>query len=128
MGNVRVVVDTNVWLNYLFFSNTATIKTVRLLFSDKYAVIATEQILEEARNVLSRDKFERLLPLDLRMAFYFEIGELSEIITPTSAITVCRDPKDNIFLEAALDENAGEWGQVLNVAFDQKYINSTFKT
>ncbi len=106
MAEVRVVVDTNIWLNYLFFKNAATSQTVRLLFSQGHTVIASEQTLEEVRNVLSREKFDRILPLELRLAFYFEIGELSEIIKPTSAITVCRDPKDNMFLEAALDGKA----------------------
>lgn len=106
MDKVRVVVDTNVWLNYLFFNNSTTSQTVRLLFSQEYAVIASDQTLEEARNVLSRDRFDRILPLELRLAFYFEIGELSKIITSTSTITICRDSKDNMFLEVALDGKA----------------------
>ena len=56
MANVRVVVDTNVWLNYLFFNNISTIQTVRFLFSEDCTVLASNQILEEARNVLGREK------------------------------------------------------------------------
>ncbi len=106
MAEVRVVVDTNVWLNYLFFNNTATMETVERLFSEECIVIASDQTLEEVRIVLNRNKFDRILPLDLHLAFFFEVGALSEVIVPTSTVTACRDPRDNMFLEAALDGDA----------------------
>jgi len=106
MDNVRAVVDTNVWLNYLFFNNSSTIQTVRFLFSEDCTVIASSQTLNEAYDVLCRERLSRVLPSDLRLAFYFEIGQISQLITPTSTVTACRDPRDNMFLEAALDGDA----------------------
>ena len=107
MTELRIVVDTNIWISYLFFARATVADAGDFLVSDACTVVASGPLLDELRRVLSGARWDPYLSLETRMEFYRGIHGMSEIIVPTSAVTACRDFKDNMLLEAAHDGRAG---------------------
>ncbi len=104
MIDARCVIDTNVWLSFYLFSNPTIRATVALLSTEHYQVVASSETLDEFRDVLRRGKFN--LPVHIQEDALDEVQGLSEVIPVTTTITVCRDTKDNKFLELAVDGEA----------------------
>ena len=101
---MRVVVDTNVFVSAALKESSWPAIAVRWV--DKYGVLlkslSTEQ---EVMQVLQRPRFApKILPLftdNLSRMF-----EAAELVTITERVIVCRDPKDDKFLELALNGHA----------------------
>lgn len=96
-----VVADTNVLISALMG------KRLRIfldkLVEDKFELIFSEATFEELFAVLDRSKFHNyLLKTDIE-EFRELLSYHSQLITTTQTIFACRDPKDNIFLECALE-------------------------
>ncbi|WP_366557676.1 putative toxin-antitoxin system toxin component, PIN family [Okeania sp. SIO1I7] len=64
------------------------------------------EILSELIDVLSRQKFDRYLSREIREYFLANLTKETELIAITETIDICRDPKDNKFLELAVSGNA----------------------
>jgi len=62
--------------------------------------------LEELRHVLNRKKFDRYIDSEAKKDFLVVLVGGSNLVEPTSEITVCRDPKDNMILELAVTGKA----------------------
>ena len=98
----RVVVDTNVLIASIFW-NGAPYRIIQLALDDGIEIITSKEILNEVRTVLKRDfhlteqETDDLVNCILLYA---------TVVEPTTKITVVRDPKDNMLLEAALDAQA----------------------
>lgn len=101
----RIVVDTNTIISRLLLPESVPANAVQkalglgdLLFSD-----AT---LNELETVLSRPKFNRYLSVDERKAFFHLLSRLAEWVEIVRPVKVCRDSKDDKFLEVALNGRA----------------------
>jgi len=55
---------------------------------------------------LTRSKFDKYISLDIRYQFLAKIRLESDQILISELINKCRDPKDNKFLEVAVNGNA----------------------
>lgn len=97
----KFVIDTNVIISAILFSNSPPAKTINLA-KQLGKIILSEAIFTEIKNTLSRDKFNRYLSFDNRRRLLNKLLLDSELITITEEISVCRDPKDNKFLELAV--------------------------
>ena len=102
---MRFVVDTNVIVSALLIPDS----TPRRAF-DKHSVkvrfsYLSQQIVELA-DVLSREKLNRYLRESERMRFLIGLLKEAELVHVTTTITACRDPKDNKFLDLAVDGKA----------------------
>ncbi len=106
MPKPRIVVDTNIWVSYLIFRRGVIAKVGQLFAREKVQLIASEQCLGELREVLGRGKWDQYAPRDARLLFFEGIYQRCEMITPTTTITASRDPRDDKFLELALDGQA----------------------
>jgi putative PIN family toxin of toxin-antitoxin system len=53
--------------------------------------------------VLQRKKFDRYLTIDERALFLADCTRTASIVTITETVHVCRDPKDDRFLEIAIN-------------------------
>ena len=69
-------------------------------------VLSSSQTLTELKEVLARTKFDRYVSQEIRLRFLANFLNLTRPIEITEAITVCRDPKDNKFLELAVSGSA----------------------
>lgn len=101
----RFVVDTNVLISALLFKNSVPFRAIEL--AEKQGIILySEAILNELEQVLNRKKFNKYLSLEDRQVFLLKFISVSELVSITEKIAVCRDEKDNKFLELAVSGNA----------------------
>ncbi|BBC24580.1 PilT domain-containing protein [Pseudanabaena sp. ABRG5-3] len=103
--NLRVVLDTNVLISSLLLKNSPPFRVVELIFS-RSILLRSESTLSELQEVLGRKKFNKYLTLEERQVFLSKFLARSELVEIRQEINVCRDPKDNKFLELAVNGNA----------------------
>ncbi|MBL1208874.1 MAG: putative toxin-antitoxin system toxin component, PIN family [Geminocystis sp. GBBB08] len=105
MTTKRIVIDTNVIVSALIFSQSTTMQVFREA-KEKGVLLISSEILSELIDVLSRQKFDRYLSRDIREDFLAGLSVEAEIIEITEKIEICRDSNDNKFLELAVNGNA----------------------
>ena len=106
MNNIKFFVfDTNVLVSALIFEHSKPGRAFRLAL-EIGQVLLSVAILEELNDVLSRKKFEKYVSVEDREVFLEALIGRAKLIAPSEQITDCRDPKDNKFLELAVDGNA----------------------
>lgn len=100
-SKLRFVFDTNVIVSALIMKQS----TARRAFdkaADVGKLLLSPAILEEFIDVLSRSAFDKYITTDERLQFLAALVRESDLIEDVGAITECRDPKDNKYLEAAI--------------------------
>jgi putative PIN family toxin of toxin-antitoxin system len=101
----RFVIDTNVFISALLFKFSAPFWSVEM--AEKQGVVLySKATLNELEEVLSRKKFNKYLSLEERQTFLLKFISSSQLVFITEKIAVCRDEKDNKFLELAVNGNA----------------------
>lgn len=102
---MKIVFDTNVIVSALLIkSSNSRFAYEKVISSGK--ILASLPTLEELIEVLCRKKFSKYISLSDRNIFISEFSLLAEIIEVNQKLNVCRDPKDNKFLELAISGNA----------------------
>ena len=104
-SNLRVVPDTNVVVSAALFPQSPPGEVIDYAMRQR-AIIASAATLAELNDVLLRPRFERYLQEARRLEFLHHLEQEAELVTITHRITVCRDPKDDKFLELAISGNA----------------------
>ena len=101
----RLVVDNNALISRLLLPASIPGQAVRKAV-DTCQVLISEAMLEELADVLSRPKFDRYISIADRQEFIRLLGRVAEMVPITYTIRVCRDPKDDKILEAAVNGSA----------------------
>ena len=65
-------------------------------------ILLSEETSKEFENVFIRSKFDKYLPLEIRLEIIDDFKSLTIEQNPIVTINDCRDPKDNKFLELAI--------------------------
>ena len=104
---VKAVLDSNVWLSGIFWRGNPY-KIIKLAETKKVKFFITSDILDEILDVLSRDKFSRLIEnLGLKteelIRTILGISTLAEAKIRLKVIK--EDPADNKILECAVSAN-----------------------
>lgn len=102
---LRVVCDTNTLISYLLLPNSVSSIAVRKAF-ERGVLLVSESTLNELADVLSRPKFDRYISLEDRQAFFRLFSRMYERVNIVYPVNACRDPKDNQFLEVAVNGGA----------------------
>jgi putative PIN family toxin of toxin-antitoxin system len=105
MPSARVVVDTNVLISRLLLPQSVSGRAVTRLVKDT-RLLVSEDTLAELAQTISRDKFNPYVSLEDRQEFFKLYARLAEWVPISSTIRVCRDSKDDKFLELAVDGEA----------------------
>lgn len=105
MTRERVVIDTNVLISSLF-STTSTPALAVDKAVTKAQLIATTETLRELIEKLLLPKFDRYARRERREALLQRLASLVEIVVVLQPIRASRDPKDDKFLEAAVNGRA----------------------
>jgi putative PIN family toxin of toxin-antitoxin system len=103
----RVILDANVLLSRLLLPDAVTARAVRRLLDHAQAIVS-EETLRELAETLSRPKFDPYVSRPDRQKFFELFARLAEWVPVTTTIRRCRDPKDDKFLELAVDGHA-DW-------------------
>jgi putative PIN family toxin of toxin-antitoxin system len=102
---MKIVFDTNVIVSALLIKSSNSRFAYEKVIS-RGKILASLPTLEELIEVLCRKKFSKYISLSDRNIFISEFSLLAEIIKVNQKLNVCRDPKDNKFLELAISGNA----------------------
>lgn len=105
MSETRFVLDTNVLVSAALFKNSVARQAFNKAVVDG-RILMSEPVWAELQNVFSRSRFDKYLSVELRTAFLTDLLAVVEQVEITEAIAVCRDPKDDKFLELALSGRA----------------------
>jgi putative PIN family toxin of toxin-antitoxin system len=101
----RLVTDTNALISRLLLPSSIPGQAVRKAV-DNGLLLVSEATMEELADVLARPKFDRYISLEDRQQFLRLLGRLAEFVPIVYPVRACRDPKDDKFLEVALNGKA----------------------
>lgn len=101
----RTVVDTNVLLSGLLFPQSAPGRVLRTVLRDGQLLVSTETLAELA-DVLAQPKFDAYIDIADRMEFLRRLGRVAETVSVVRTVRACRDPRDDKFLEVAVNGDA----------------------
>jgi hypothetical protein len=101
---LRAVVDTNVWVSALLNPKGHPALILDAFRRGRFVSILSQPIVDEMIGVLSRPRLVNKYQLEAReVAGYVALViERSEMVTPSGAIHLCRDLRDNAVLETAM--------------------------
>lgn len=98
----RVVLDTNILISAVLVPKSTPGNVLRFVLRNMLPVISSDTF-RELNTKLLLPKFDRYASASARKDFLERFLLLSELVPVESVITDCRDPKDNKFLELAVD-------------------------
>jgi putative PIN family toxin of toxin-antitoxin system len=101
----RIVIDTNTLISRLLLPESVPALAVRKAV-DTGQVLVSEAMMLELVEVLGRRKFDRYISLEDRRDFLRALGRIAEFVPIHYAIHACRDPRDDKFLELAVNGKA----------------------
>jgi uncharacterized protein len=102
---MRIVLDTNVLVSALLFYDSDIARTLRLAL-DHHDVLASGDTMDELKRVLQKPKLHKYVDPNKLAAFFLSYERITihtEILMP---VALSRDPKDDKFLEVALNGDA----------------------
>jgi uncharacterized protein len=105
MTRERVVIDTNVLISSLFLTTSTPARAVEKAVT-KAQLVATTETLREVIERLLLPKFDRYVRRERREALLQRVASLVEIVEVLQHIRASRDPKDDKFLDAAVNGRA----------------------
>lgn len=105
MTKPRYVFDTNIIISAALFSRSIT----RQAFDKALIhgnILVSEDIFNELSEVIQREKFDKYISLEERLAFFDDLKEILIVVEIKERIQACRDPKDDKVLEVAVNGQA----------------------
>jgi putative PIN family toxin of toxin-antitoxin system len=105
---MRVVVDTGVYVSALIRRQSTPGEVLNALRDGRFKTLYSTDMLIEIIEVLGRPalRLKYHIEPDDSLALLNLIRLRGELVTPTRRLSLCRDPKDDKFLEAALAGSA----------------------
>jgi putative PIN family toxin of toxin-antitoxin system len=102
MARERVVLDTNVFISGLLSSKSTPARVVdRAIEEDQ--ILASTDTLHELMTKLLSPKFDRYVSRESRDALLERLAPNVEMVEVVQRVRASRDPKDDKFLEVALN-------------------------
>src|SRR6266436_3902809 len=98
----RVVIDTNALISRLLLPGSIPGQAVRKAVAEDQLLASDDTIMELA-DVLARPKFDPYMTVDERREFLRLFDRIAERIPIIHVVRACRDPKDDKFLELAVN-------------------------
>lgn len=101
----RIVIDTNTYVSRLLSPGSVPARAVDRAM-EQALLLLSDATLEELDEVLSRPKFNPYVTLNERTTFVNLLIGVATLVPIVQQIRACRDPKDDKFLELALNGEA----------------------
>ncbi len=98
----RLVIDTNALISRLLLPGSIPGQAVRKAVAEDQLLASDDTIMELA-DVLARPKFDPYMTVDERREFLRLFDRIAERIPIIHVVRACRDPKDDKFLELAVN-------------------------
>ena len=100
MNCMKIVIDTNVFISAVFFGGLP-LKVLHSIISKRNDAYISPQIWDEYNDVIER--LTKKYPSRLKHQLIDEVFKVFKVISPSTAISICRDPDDDKFLSCAID-------------------------
>ncbi|MDO4683470.1 MAG: putative toxin-antitoxin system toxin component, PIN family [Lautropia sp.] len=113
------MIDTNLWISRLLLPKSVSAQAVDKAIRWGRPLMSEETLAELAR-VLARPKFDRYVSREDRQQFLRKLGGVVTLVPIVQRVQVCRDPKDDKFLDLAL---AGQARYLLTGDHDLLVLN-----
>jgi len=101
----RIVADTNCLVSRLLLSSSVPGDAAREAV-DSGLLLVSEATMNELADVLGRRKLDHYITIADRLQFLRLLGRVAEYVPTVYPVRECRDPKDDKFLEVALNGTA----------------------
>jgi putative PIN family toxin of toxin-antitoxin system len=101
----RIVADTNALISRLLIPSSIPGQAVRKAV-DSGILLVSDVTMNGLADVLARPKFDRYITIADRQQFLRLLGRMAEFVPIVRSVRACRDPKDDKFLEVALNGKA----------------------
>jgi uncharacterized protein len=105
MSRERIVIDTNVLISALLSTNSAPARAMEKAITDGQ-LLASNSTLRELVEKFDSPKFDRYISHEQRNRLLHRLLPLVEIVEIVQSIRASRDPKDDQFLEVAVNGRA----------------------
>lgn len=105
MTRERVVIDKNVFISGLLSSTSVPAQVVEWAVSHHH-LLASRDTLRDLMEKLLAPKFGRYVPRNRREALLEHLAPNVEMVEIVQQVRACRDPKDDKFLEVAVNGEA----------------------
>lgn len=101
---LRATIDTQVWVRAFLRPEGSAGAIREALRNQEFQLVTAELLLHELEGVLSRPKFARRHGRSLarQQVFTQEVRQSADIVVVDGSVQVCRDPKDDVLIEAAI--------------------------
>jgi putative PIN family toxin of toxin-antitoxin system len=101
----KIIFDTNIYFSAIGWDGKILDLVIHCFKKDEIDIFSSQDISEEIHEKLKSQKFQKLVKGKIEESFIIEILDLITQNSQTEAVTtklnICRDPKDNKFLELA---------------------------
>ena len=98
----RIVVDTNVFVSAILLPLSVPRRAIDKAL-DEGVLLFSEATIIELINVLFRQKLNRYVSREERQRFLRQLASTAEFVPIVHSVRECRDPKDDKFLEVAIN-------------------------
>lgn len=102
---MKIVIDTNDFISALI-TQKHRMKLLSIMEKPEIEIFANENLIQEIKNVASREKFRKYVTLDEISLFVDVVTTSFTLITTTTQVSDSPDPKDNFLLALAIDSQA----------------------
>jgi putative PIN family toxin of toxin-antitoxin system len=105
---LRAVVDTNILIRAVIMPSGTVGPVITRLRERDYTLVYSQPLMDELLEKLALPRIRKKYHLNDQDidALLALIALRGELVTPTRKVKICRDPKDDMFIEAALASNA----------------------
>lgn len=100
----RWVIDTNVFVSAILFPQSSAARAV--LKAQSGVILASQATRLELMEVTQRERFDRYVPRQVREKLAAEFDKACRMVPIPFPIRVCRDPRDDKFIEVAVHGRA----------------------
>jgi putative PIN family toxin of toxin-antitoxin system len=102
---LRVVLDTNIYVSALLAYDSLPARVYREIRANN-TIVASWELFAELAEVMARDKFRKYFSEEQMKSFLKVLYKRAELVYITEKVNICRDKKDNIILETAVNGDA----------------------
>ena len=105
MSKSRFVLDTNLIVSAALFKQSVARQAFEKAITTG-DILLSDALQAELSEVMLRQKFDRYVSLETRLRFLSGFISLSMVVEISERSQVCRDPKDDMVLETAVNGQA----------------------
>lgn len=97
---MNIILDTNIIISAVCFPFSKP-RQILNLAKENGKILLSDATFDELKGTLLKIKFDKYINKELRLSFLSEFKKISQIVSITDNFTLCRDSKDDKFLDLA---------------------------